>query len=66
MASTNSKTRKKIRERKIKLLMKRFSKKINNNLANEKDVILPVLRHLSRNELLICMLVSKNWNGLFG
>lgn len=63
MTSTTSKTRKKILERKIKLLMKRFNKKINSNLANEKEVILPILRYLSRNELLNCMVVSKDWNG---
>lgn len=34
-------------------------------MAEEKDVILPVFRHLCRHDLINCMVVSKLWNGLF-
>lgn len=62
--------RKKIRERKIRQSLKRFRRlKISHNneclIETERDVVLPILRHLSRNDLLNCMIVSKNWNSKY-
>lgn len=64
VTSLVNRSRLKIRERKIRQLMKRFRRKIShqNLIETERDVILPVLRHLNRNDLLNCMVVSKNWN----
>ncbi|KPM02554.1 lysine-specific demethylase 2B-like protein [Sarcoptes scabiei] len=47
----------------IRLALKKFSKiNLADNLAEKKDVIQPILRFLSRNDLLKCMRVSKLWN----
>lgn len=53
---------------KIRRLMKRFRRRQishKNLIETERDVVLPILRHLNRNDLLNCMIVSKNWNSKY-
>lgn len=57
--------RKKIRERKIRQTFKKFDRQFRENLAEEKDAIVPVFRYLERQDLINCMVVSKLWNGKF-
>ncbi len=45
--------------------LQKFRRKFANNLALERDVILPVLRFVSKSDLLNCMRVCKLWNGLY-
>lgn len=56
---------KKIRNKKIKEALKKFDKELPDNLALEKDVILPVMRFLDRKNLLNFMAVCKSWNGKY-
>lgn len=63
--SKEEKAKKKLRDRKIRRALKKFDKNFHENLAMEKDVILPVLKYLKRGELLNCMAVARSWNGTF-
>ncbi len=45
--------------------LQKFRRKFVKNLALERDVILPVLRFVSKSDLLNCMRVCKLWNGLY-
>jgi hypothetical protein len=45
--------------------LQKFRRKFAKNLALERDVILPVLRFVSKSDLLNCMRVCKLWNGLY-
>lgn len=57
--------RKRLRERKIKKALRKFGRDFPASLAHERDVMLPVMRHLrdSKNDLLRCAQVCKDWNG---
>lgn len=50
------------RKQLIKKWLKKLEKKRADNLSLERDVILPVLSHLSRKDLQSCMSVCKIWN----
>lgn len=47
---------------KLKYLTRKFRRKLKNNLALERDVVLPVLPHLPRTDLMKCMYVCRLWN----
>jgi hypothetical protein len=44
--------------------LKKFRHKLSQDLCLERDIIVPVMEHLSKNDLLNCMLVCRQWNGM--
>lgn len=62
-AAREERSRKRARERKIKRALRKFARDFPANLALERDVMLPVMRCLGRNDLLRCGRVCRDWNG---
>lgn len=61
-AAREERSRKRARERKIKRALRKFARDFPANLALERDVMLPVMRCLGRNDLLRCGRVCRDWN----